>query len=265
VDYQAIFNELESTLIRMGNEDAGVDMRQRLDEFKTFATRSLTDLDYFRILIHVTFYSGFKAVTVESKLPVIDGYFRDYRTVADYGPRNISEMLNDDGMIRHKGKIQACIDNAQTFRTLVEKHGSFKSYVDSYSPIASVENLERLRRDLKERFRYLSKITSYHFLTDIGMPVLKPDRVVRRILYRLGLLNDDQRVDERMLAAAVAVGAAFVKSTGHPIRYVDIVFVAYGQVKSTGVGVSQGICLKDSPRCNVCGVTRYCRYPDKRI
>jgi DNA-3-methyladenine glycosylase I len=112
---------------------------------------------------------------------------------------------------------------------------------------------------MRRRFDYLSKITSYHFLTDIGMPVLKPDRVIRRIFYRLGLIEDESE-SEAQLLDSVYQGRKFVQATGYPIRYIDIVFVAYGQVYSTGTGIGQGICLKDHPRCEVCGVRDDCRY-----
>lgn len=52
----------------------------------------------------------------------------------------------------------------------------------------------------------------------------------------------------------------FVQATGHPIRYIDAVFAAYGQATSTGAGIQQGICVKNSPRCDICGVTRFCQY-----
>jgi DNA-3-methyladenine glycosylase I len=91
-----------------------------------------------------------------------------------------------------------------------------------------------------KRFGYLSKVTSLHFLTDVGMPVLKPDRVIRRIFYRLGLLEDADD-SERTLMKTVAEGNVFAQATGHPIRYIDLVFVAYGQMKSE-TSLAQAIC-----------------------
>lgn len=48
-----------------------------------------------------------------------------------------------------------------------------------------------------------------------------------------------------------------VVQTALPIRYVDIVLVAYGQVQSLEFGIDRGICL-DEPRCEFCGVTEHC-------
>src|SRR4051812_19448377 len=116
-DYQAIFESVESTLIRIGNQGGpNEDMRQGLDSSKGVATKVFTDADYYRILVHVAFYSGFKAVIVDEKLPVIDNYFSDYQTVAAYGEQDILTMLADSGMIGHKGKIRGCIENAREFK-----------------------------------------------------------------------------------------------------------------------------------------------------
>jgi DNA-3-methyladenine glycosylase I len=91
-------------------------------------------------------------------------------------------------------------------------------------------------------------------MTDIGLPVLKPDRVISRIFFRLGIIND-----ENDLAGTVLQGKKFADATGLPIRYIDIVFVAYGQVQSLEFGIDRGICL-DKPRCDECGLRKHCRY-----
>ena len=55
-------------------------------------------------------------------------------------------------------------------------------------------------------------------------------------------------------------GRKFAEATGFPIRYIDIVFVAYGQMKSEEIGLTEGICLTN-PRCHECSITAYCSYP----
>ncbi len=262
-DYQAIFDKVETTLIRVGSQNVPEEtIRRNLDVFKEIATKRFTDADYFGTLISVIFYSGFKADIVNKKMGAIRKHFSDYRTVADYGRDKVNEIASDPQMIRHKGKIQASVDNARAFKAVVDQYGSFQKYVDSFSPKVSFENLKRLRQDLKRRFRYLGKITTYHFLTDIGMPVLKPDRVIRRIFYRLGLIESEGE-DEEQLRDVILQGQKFARETGHPIRYIDIVFVAYGRgglVKSGDIGIERGICLEGNPQCSICGVKEYCDY-----
>jgi DNA-3-methyladenine glycosylase I len=253
-DYQAIFSCVESTLLKVADQRGRAEeLRQWLDESRLIATREFTDAEYFHALVQIPFYSGFKAETVSKRLDTILKYLGDFRRTAAYGSVEMTEMLKDLGMLRNERKIRACVHNAAGFATIVDHYGSFQGYIASFDPKASAENLQRLRRDLQGRFQFLGKITSYHFLTDIGMPVLKPDRVLRRIFCRLGLTEDETETEER-LNQVISEGNNFAQVTGHPIRYVDSVFVTYGQEDTPGA-----ICLS-SPHCDQCGVTQYCRY-----
>jgi DNA-3-methyladenine glycosylase I len=255
-DYRAIFDGVESTLIRVGSRNLPADeIRSNLAEFKKLEGKTFTDSDYYWILVYVIFYSGFRAATVTAKLDLIRQYFPDYKTVADYGDDNINRILNDTGMIRNERKVQACVENAQTFERIVREYGSFQAYVASFSPMESFENLMLLKEALQYRFSGLGDITTYHVLTDIGLPVLKPDRVICRIFHRLGLIES-----EKQLLKTVIQGRKFAQATGHPIRYIDIVFVAYGQMQSTEFGLERGICLAENPACSICGVRSYCQY-----
>ena len=257
--YRQVFEKAEESLLAYGEKRMPIDeLRKQLDEFKTFEQRKLSDGDYFSTLVSIAFYSGFKAATVTAKMPVIQGHFPDYTTVAAYTEHDIARILRDPSMIRHPGKIEGCVNNARSFAAIVQKHGSFRRYIDSFEPRSSAQNLMRLKRELQRRFDYLGEITAYHFMTDIGLPVLKPDRVVSRILYRLGATRTEHDLEE-----TVSQGKKFAEATGLPIRYIDIVFVAYGQAQSLEFGIDRGICLKE-PRCGVCGLTEYCRYFQRR-
>src|SRR5688572_1846250 len=101
--------------------------------------------------------------------------------------------MGDARMIRNRRKINACIENAKTMKSLIERHGAFAAYLDSFAPKDSFENLLLLKEELEARFHYLGGVTVYHFLTEIGMPVIKPDRVICRIFRRLGLIEHDQQ------------------------------------------------------------------------
>jgi DNA-3-methyladenine glycosylase I len=159
-------------------------------------------------------------------------------------------------MIRHRAKIAACISNARTVRELVAEHGSMAHFIDSFGDHRTVENLLRLKKALETRFDYIGGVTVYHFLTEIGLRVVKPDRVLRRIFHRLGLL--DSEVDsEDQIVETIEQGRAFAEATGLPIRYIDIVFVAYGQVQALEFGIDRGICLEE-PRCRECGIVEHC-------
>ncbi len=253
--YKEVFQAVEKRLIEAGSLNMDpAKIRDHLDKFKRFENRELSDDQYFSILVFVAFYSGFKAATVTAKRAIIQGHFPSWKVVSNYVEKDIKKIISDTEMIRHEGKIRACVKNAKTFSTLISKHGSVKNYIDSYSPAESFENLLLFKDALEASFAYLGGITVYHFMTDIGLPVLKPDRVICRIFERLGLLEN-----QGQLLKAVIQGRKFAAATGLPIRYIDIVFVAYGQVKSEEIGIIEGICLKN-PRCSECRIQNHCGF-----
>jgi DNA-3-methyladenine glycosylase I len=253
--YKDVFQAVEERLIEAGSMQVDkATIQDHLDKFKRFENRELTDDQYFLILVFVAFYSGFRAATVTSKRAIIQRHIPSWKVVSAYVEKDIKKIINDPEMISHEGKIRACVANAKTFSSLISKHGSIKNYIDSYLPTECFENLLLFKEALEASFAYLGGITVYHFMTDIGLPVLKPDRVMCRIFERLGLLEN-----QGQLLKAVIQGRKFAAATGLPIRYIDIVFVAYGQVKSEEIGISEGICLKN-PRCSECRIQDHCGF-----
>lgn len=255
-DYKSIFELIESSLMSEGSKHLPLEtIRTNLGWFKQLEGKRFSDEEYYRILVDVIFYSGFRAATVNSKIDIIHGHFPKYEIVANYEENEINKILADKGMIKNRRKIVACIENAKTIRSIVQKHGSFQVYIESFNPRESFENLLGLKEDLENSFLGLGKITSYHFLTDIGLRVLKPDRVICRIFERLDLIKNRNKYLE-----AIIQGRKFAEATGHPIRYIDIVFVAFGQVQSKEFGIERGICLETNPACHLCQAKNFCNY-----
>jgi len=258
-DYKTIFEGIESTLISVGSKNLPVcKIKEYLDQYKHFENKVFSNNDYYWELAKVIFYTGMTAATITKRLDTIHDYFDDYETASDYSDHDIKEMLTDKNMICNKNKIQGCIDNARIFRRIIKEYGSFKKYIESFVISKSFKNLMLLREDLRYRFWGLGPVTSYHFLMEIGLPVLKPDRVIIRIFQRLGLIENTNN-DEQFLNA-INQGREFAQVMGYPIRYIDIVFVHYGQMKSVEAGIEKGICLETNPSCKICGVTNYCNY-----
>lgn len=260
-NYQVSFERLEESLLAEGEKNLPRENIQKaLDWYKDFENQTYSDDEYFSKLVEVIFYSGFRAATVTSKLDIIHGHFPDNNAVANYGGEEIEAILADEKMIRNHRKIRACVQNAKVFETLISEYGSFQAYIGSFDATISFENLIFLKEELDYRFSRLGKITAYHYLTDIGFPVLKPDQVICRIFKRLGLIED-----EKQLLKTIIQGRRFAEATKQPIRYIDIVFVAYGQVKSSEFGIEKGICLEKKPQCELCGIKEFCDYYKEEI
>jgi DNA-3-methyladenine glycosylase I len=153
------------------------------------------------------------------------------------------------------GKIKACIANAIIFNNIINTHGEFINYLKSFGDLNEGITLERLKDDLR-KFDFLGPITAYHFMLDLGLKVWKPDRVIRRILKRLGLIDNLEDIGQ-----AITVGREIADQVGLPIRYIDIVFVKYGQMgEEESFGLPTGICLEKNPRCSICEVQEFCTF-----
>lgn len=244
----AIFKAAEKTI----KEHSGLSQRNfdsSYKHFKNISTRNWNDENYYWVIVYVTFYSGFKAKTVTDKLPSIKKAFPNIITVSEYSARDIDNLIASKKIIGNRRKIEGLVENAKEMLAIRNDFGSFKKYLSSFGSLSNDNSLLALIEDLKARFYFLGGITVYHFLTDIGCDVLKPDRVLCRIFYRLGLVRS-----ETSFWDTVTIGRSIAKATGHPIRYIDIIFVTYGQVGK------QGICLSSKPKCNICGIESFCNY-----
>jgi len=255
-EYKTIFERIETALLEEGSKNLPKEkIQEELNQFKHFDGRTYSNDEYFSKLVEVIFYSGFRAATVTAKLDIIHAHFPNFEIVAKYSLPEIENIMTDSRMICNRHKIGACVDNAKVFQEILSIYGSFQEYVESFDALASFENLMLLKEELEYKFVGIGKITTYHYLTAIGMPVLKPDRVICRIFKRLGLIeNEQQRLK------TVIQGRKFSQATGLPIRYIDIVLVAYGQVQSIEFGIERGICLEKNPLCNLCSVKEFCNY-----
>lgn len=253
--HKEIFNKIEYSLKNESwfTED---EFNQVYGRFKNYKSKQRTDDEIFEILTMIIFYSGFRAATVERKEKVILGYFHDYLKVPEFNDRDVQRILSDSEMIKNERKIRSCIANAKSFKMIVDQFGSFQNYLDKYEVNNSIENLNLLKEELKYRFLYLGETTVYQFLTDLGFNVLKPDRVILRILNRLGLIEK-----EKLLLKAISEERKFAIETGLPIRYIDVILVKYGQQgESEMFGLKNGICFEKNPRCNICEVKQHCNF-----
>jgi DNA-3-methyladenine glycosylase I len=101
------------------------------------------------------FQSGLSWLTILRKRERFRAAFRDFdfRAVARFGPRDVARLLQDEGIVRHRGKIESVINNARRACELVEAEGSLARFVWSFEPPPS----DRPRRVKWSVLRVLSK------------------------------------------------------------------------------------------------------------
>lgn len=252
----SIFEKVESTLIRnrvsgfnrQSRKRAIRDLKERLQYFRT-----ASDDEFFFRMTMVVFYSGFQATIVTKRESVIKRYFKSYKKSAAYRRKDICRILNDPKMIAHRNKIESIIYNATQFIKLIEQFGSFRDHLFSFCagfPLAE-DGLDDLREDLRTRFKYLGPATVNHFLMDYGFLVVKPDRMLMRVLHRSHLVGSES---ERHYGKAIEVCKDISEQLHIPIQYVDSVFVCLGQVGEAN------ICSKKKPQCERCDLERICKF-----
>jgi DNA-3-methyladenine glycosylase I len=212
------------------------------------------------MIVLITFYSGFKANTVTQYKSSINKVFPNATRVSKYTNSDITRIIKKEKIIKHRPKIEACVENAKKIKAIqkrYKKHNqSFQAYVDDHCPDDSLASVLMLREVLMRDFKYISGITSWHLLMDMGYSVLKPDMVICRTFYRLGLLESEQQI-----FGAIMLGIIMSQQSGKPIRYIDKILVAHGQAATEELGIKRGIC-GTTPQCQICKAEKFCKRID---
>ena len=71
----------------------------------------------------------------------------DFNLVARYRTRQVERLLKDDGIVRHRGKIESTINNAQRAIDLRDECGSLANYFWRWQPDAA-SRPRRITRDV---------------------------------------------------------------------------------------------------------------------
>jgi DNA-3-methyladenine glycosylase I len=104
------------------------------------------------------------------------------------GEEEVRRNLGNALTTQNECKVHACIENPRTTSRIVDWSYSFASVVQSSPAMHPPENPTLLKEELQYVFSGIGEIASYDVLTEIGMPVLKPDRVICRTFRRLRLI-----------------------------------------------------------------------------
>ena len=104
----------------------------------------------------------------------------DFNKVATFTKRDINRLLKDEGIVRHRGKIEASINNAKRMQELIKQEGSLAAFIWQYEPDAkkhgkpqsestSAESVA-LSKELKKRgWKFVGPTTVYAFMQAMGL------------------------------------------------------------------------------------------------
>jgi DNA-3-methyladenine glycosylase I len=100
--------------------------------------RPVTDeVRLFEKLCLEGFQAGLSWLTILNKREAFRRAFAgfDPARVARFGPREVTRLLGDAGIVRHRGKIEAAIQNARAMRAVVEAEGSLARLAWRHEPL----------------------------------------------------------------------------------------------------------------------------------
>ena len=108
----------------------------------------------------------------------------DYDLIAAYTEQDIQRIMNTEGMIRSRRKIEAVISNARCFQAIRQEYGSFSDWLWAHTggrtilyighekgriPVSNGLS-DRIAKELKKYgFKYLGTVTVYSHLQACGI------------------------------------------------------------------------------------------------
>jgi len=128
------------------------------------------------------FQSGLSWRTILAKRDNFRTAFRDFDfdRVARFGARDVQRLLADAGIVRHRGKIEAVINNAQRARELVKREGSLAAFIWRFEPnpktlgkpqtLSTSPESIALSKELKKLgWGFVGPTTVYAFMQAMGL------------------------------------------------------------------------------------------------
>ncbi|MGZ5131602.1 MAG: DNA-3-methyladenine glycosylase I [Caldimonas sp.] len=134
------------------------------------------------------FQAGLSWLTILNKREAFRRAFADFdaERVARFDERDVTRLLADAGIVRHRGKIESTINNAKRALELRDEFGSLSAYAWCYEPtagsrprritLAALQALSTspesvaMSKDLKKRgWTFVGPTTVYAFMQAMGL------------------------------------------------------------------------------------------------
>jgi DNA-3-methyladenine glycosylase I len=127
------------------------------------------------------FQSGLSWLTILRKRENFRAAFSSFdpEIVASFDEGDVERLLEDAGIVRHRGKIEATINNAGKAIEVEREYGSLAAYFWSFEPErgdppteipATTDVSVALSKDLKRRgWKFVGPTTAYAFMQAMGL------------------------------------------------------------------------------------------------
>jgi DNA-3-methyladenine glycosylase I len=128
------------------------------------------------------FQSGLSWRTILAKRENFRKAFHDFdfERVARYAEKDVIRLLGNDGIIRHRGKIEATINNAKRAKEMVKAEGSLAAFLWRFEATRASQGTPQivstsadsvaLSKELKKRgWKFVGPTTVYAFMQAMGL------------------------------------------------------------------------------------------------
>lgn len=144
------------------------------------------DRKLFEMLILEGAQAGLSWITILRKRENYQKAFENFdaRKIAKYDSKKIKQLLQNEGIIRNRLKIEAAIINAKLFTEIQKEYGSFDKYIWKFvngKPIINqrkslkeiptkTKESDAMSKDLQKRgFKFVGSTICYAFMQAVGM------------------------------------------------------------------------------------------------
>jgi DNA-3-methyladenine glycosylase I len=146
------------------------------------------DRRLFEMLSLEGFQAGLSWLTILRKRENFRAAFQgfDLESVARFNTRTVNRLLGDPDIVRHRGKIEATVNNARRAADLIDQFGSLARYVWGFEPsprsrpravdhatltqLTTSDEATAMSKDLRRRgWSFVGPTTVYSFMEAVGL------------------------------------------------------------------------------------------------
>jgi 3-methyladenine DNA glycosylase Tag len=200
------------------------DLKSRLPDVKSpAALKRVADDRYFSEMSRRIFHAGLRHSVADDKWPSFETAFRkfDPRRVRAMSDEEIEDLMKDQRLIRHLGKLRAVHANAAAFLALAAEHGGMGTYLAAWPG----EEITLLWDQLAKRFAQMGGNSAPRFLRMVGKDTFMLTPAVVTALDHWGAFKGEPK-GKADRAKVQAIFNGWAKDTGLPLAHLSMTLAA---------------------------------------
>lgn len=210
----------QAALARHGDKD----MKSRLPAVKSAAAlKRVSDDRYFSQMALRIFRAGLRHSVADDKWPAFEKSFRgfDPRKVRAMSDEEVEDLMKDQRLIRHLGKLRAVHANAAAFLALAEQERGMGPWLAAWPET----EITQLWAELAKRFAQMGGNSAPRFLRMVGKDTFVLTPAVVKALGHWGAFTGEPKTKADR-ATVQALFNGWAKETGLPLAHLSTMLAA---------------------------------------